>query len=193
MNSNDLRFIKTEENLKKSMLRLIENKSIEDISIKELCIEAKCSRNAFYQHYETKFDLYEAILNDILDVISKSSEPILMDQSAMGEKEIQKYTYKLIKTLYSRKKELTSLLKGNEMFIVFLGNSLYQSFMHHYTIVTKQEITDQIRLATRYFCLGITGFVGQWLSEDKIGLEEAQHQLDICTRDNFRKVRDLLI
>lgn len=111
----------------------------------------------------------------------------------MGEREIQKYTYKLIETLYSRKKELSSLLRGNEMFIVFLGNSLYQSYMQHYSEVSDNEITDQLRLATKYFCFGITGFIEYWFSESSIGLEEAQQQLDLCTRDNFRKARDLLI
>ncbi len=193
MNNKDLRFVKTEENLKKTLLRLIENKRIEDITIKELCMEAKCSRNAFYQHYETKMDLYEAILGDLFDVINKSSEPIMLDQSAMGEKEIRKYTYKLIKTLYARKKELSSLLRGNEMFTVCLGSFLYQSYMHHYTTVTEKEITDNLRLATKYLCFGITGFVEHWLSEDNISLEEAQRQFDLCTRDNFRKIRDQLI
>lgn len=193
MNSNDLRFVKTEENLKKALLRLIEEKRIEDLSIKELCIEAKCSRNAFYQHYQTKYNLFEAIIQDLLEVVSKSSEPIRIDQSAMGEREIQIYTYKLIKTLYARKKELISLLRGNEMFAVFLSNSLYQSYLNHYGKVTDKEITDELRLATKYLCCGITGFVEQWLSEDRIGLEEAQRQLDICTRDNFRKLRDFLI
>ncbi len=193
MNSKDLRYIKTEENLKKALIRLMENQQVDHISVKALCMEAKCSRNAFYQHYETKFDLYEAILNDIIYVVSESSAPILLDQSAMGEKEIQKYTYKLIKTLYTCKKELTSLLKGNKMFIVFLGNALYQSYLHHYAEVTDKDVTDQIRLKTKYICFGITGFVEQWLSEDRIGLDEAQRQLDICTRDNYRKVRDLLI
>ncbi len=193
MNSNDLRFIKTEENLKKALLSLMEKQQIEEISIKALCMEAKCSRNAFYQHYESKFNLYEAIMSDFLDVISQSSEPILIDQSAMGEEEIRKYTYKLLKTLYACRKELISLLRGNEMFIVFLGNSLYQSFMNHYKKVSDNEITDQMRLATKYLSFGIAGFVEQWLSENKIEIEEAQYQLDLCTRDNFRKLRDMLI
>ena len=194
MNSNDLRFIKTEENLKKALLCLLEHHGIEDVSITALCREAKCSRNAFYQHYETKYDLYDAILKGILETLKKSAWPLRMDQRTMGEKEIQEFTYRLLSILHDRKNDLLSLIHENDLFVVFLSNSLYEAFLQNYSLVTDpQKITERGRLLTRYFCSGITGFIVQWLLEGKQDLEEAQRQLDTCTRDNLRKMRDLLI
>ncbi len=194
MNRNDLRFIKTEENLKKTLLRLLEKSPIEKISIKELCSEAKCSRNAFYQHYQSKEELYCAILGDILNTIEKSTQPLMRDQSGMDEEKISEFTYRLLKIFHDYKEDFTSLMNGNEKFQIFLSDSLYCSFMCTYkSVAVSPPIPLQGELITRYFCGGIACFIEQWLKPSTITLEQAQLYLDTCSRDNFRKMRDLLI
>ena len=54
MEKIDLRVVKTKENITHSFLELLEKKSIEKITVKELCEKARISRNTFYQHYQYK-------------------------------------------------------------------------------------------------------------------------------------------
>ena len=193
MNSNDLRYIKTEENLKKTLLRMLEKQRLEEISIKELCLNARCSRNAFYQHYQTKDELYNGILNDILAAIEDSTQPIERDQSTMDENKIRAFTYRLLFVIDEHREKFASLMNGNEMFLIFLSESLYQAFQKHYLLITEgRRMPLNGELITRYFCCGIAGLTEQWLKDSSITLEQAQLSLDICTRDNFRKMGDIL-
>lgn len=54
MEKIDLRVVKTKENITHSFLELLEKKSIEKITVKELCEKARISRNTFYQHYHIR-------------------------------------------------------------------------------------------------------------------------------------------
>ena len=79
-------------------------------------------------------------------------------------------------------------MHGNEMFLIFLSQSLYQAFQKHYQFVTDNRIIPRRgELITMYFCCGIAGLTEQWLKDNSITT------LDICMRDNLRKMRDILI
>ena len=193
MNCNDLRYFKTEENIKRTLLHMLERSQLEDISIKAICQEAKCSRNAFYQHYQTKESLYNAILSDMIAAIEESTQPIDRNQRAMNDQKIKTYTYKLLKIIDEHRSEFQSLRNGNDLFLTILSNSLYEAYLKHYSYVTDdKQITEQGELITRYFCCGIAGFIEHWLAADNISLETAQYNLDLCSHDNFKKMRDLL-
>ncbi len=194
MNCNDLRYIKTEENLKNTLLHMLETHKLEEISIKAICIEAKCSRNAFYQHYQTKEDLYNTIMKAIFHVVEESSQPIDCNQNSMDEQKIKAYTYRLLKIIDAHRSEFLSLKNGNDNFLIFLSDSLYCSFLQHYSLVTgNKQISRQGEFMTKYFCCGIAGFIDQWLKESNISLDTAQQNLDECTRDNFIKMKDILL
>ncbi len=193
MNCNDLRFIKTEENLKNALIHMLGSNRLEDISIKAICQEARCSRNTFYQHYQTKEGLYNAILSEIVATIEESTQPIDPNQKAMNDQKITAYTYKLLKVIDDHRSEFQSLNNGNELFLTLLTNCLYNAYLKHYSgLAESRPLTDQGKLITRYFCCGIAGFIEQWLKDDTVSLETAQYNLDLCSHDNFKKMRDLL-
>ena len=54
--------------LKQSLLELMKQKSIHDISIKEVCLGADINRSTFYRHYNTQYELYDEIVNEILRI-----------------------------------------------------------------------------------------------------------------------------
>lgn len=194
MNCNDLRFVKTEENLKKTLLHMLETRPLEKISIKDLCEKARCSRNAFYQHYSTKDELYNAILSDMMTAIEESTYPIEKDQTVMDSRKISAFNYKLLNCIADHRDDFTSLMNGNDGFLIFMRDSLYRSFLSHYAFVAEgKTLTRKGELLTRYFCAGIAGFIENWLKDSSLSIEEAQQYLDICAHDNFTVMRDILI
>lgn len=62
MNFTDLRIIKTQERLQNALLGLLGTKELKAITVKEICEKAGKSRNAFYQHYGYKEDLYDQMV-----------------------------------------------------------------------------------------------------------------------------------
>ena len=63
--------------LKEALYRLIMNRSIQDITIKELCLEANINRTTFYSHFQSVQELVETLENEVwveLLVLLKRSE-----------------------------------------------------------------------------------------------------------------------
>ena len=55
MSVHDLRYVKTEELIRKAFLSCCAEHTIEEIHTKDICAKARISRNAFYGHYENKY------------------------------------------------------------------------------------------------------------------------------------------
>lgn len=53
--------------LKDSLIELMHNKNINQITIKEICEHADLNRSTFYLHYSDQFSLLEDLENDILE------------------------------------------------------------------------------------------------------------------------------
>lgn len=81
MNFTDLRIIKTQERLQNALLELLEAKDLKAITVKEICDIAGISRNAFYQHYSYKEDLYDQMVAQATERIRDSLIPIVPDAS----------------------------------------------------------------------------------------------------------------
>ncbi len=62
MNENDLRVIKTRENIEATFLNLLETKSFAQITVGEIISACRISKGTFYYHYRDKYDLAEKIL-----------------------------------------------------------------------------------------------------------------------------------
>lgn len=56
--------------LKESFIKLLEEKEITRISIKEICEEADINRATFYSHYSDQYDLLRQIENELLENIN---------------------------------------------------------------------------------------------------------------------------
>ena len=69
----DLRVIKTKENIKKSMLHLLKKYAFKDITISMLVDECRINKTTFYRHYSDKYDLIEKISKDYISLFSKAS------------------------------------------------------------------------------------------------------------------------
>ncbi|MCI8402708.1 MAG: TetR/AcrR family transcriptional regulator [Lachnospiraceae bacterium] len=65
--SNEGRNIYVTEHITQSLLTLLEDKAIEDISISELCDNAGIGRASFYRNYNSKEDILRAYINRLFD------------------------------------------------------------------------------------------------------------------------------
>ncbi|HHW68591.1 TetR/AcrR family transcriptional regulator [Defluviitalea raffinosedens] len=89
--NNDRRVLKTKKQLRQGLTELLKEKSIKDISVRELSERVDINRGTFYLHYKNIFDMVEQIqsemLNDFHNVLDKHPSkslngkplPILID------------------------------------------------------------------------------------------------------------------
>ncbi|GAB3061641.1 TetR/AcrR family transcriptional regulator [Virgibacillus ainsalahensis] len=70
----DLRIIKTQESLRHALLTLLKSKSLEAITIAELCRLARINRGTFYLHYEDVHGVFKHYLEVIVEDLRLSYE-----------------------------------------------------------------------------------------------------------------------
>ena len=64
----DKRVIKTKRNLKETLIRLLDEKPFEKLTVTEICKEAQTSRITFYTYYGDKYDLLQELYSDMNEV-----------------------------------------------------------------------------------------------------------------------------
>ena len=62
----------TKRMLKEALIRLLEQKPIEKITVHELCAEAEINRTTFYKYYGSQFDLMDDMQEDFLRELETS-------------------------------------------------------------------------------------------------------------------------
>lgn len=67
--TEDLRYKRTQRNLKSALIELLETKNINQISVRELSEHADINRATFYLHYDSPYDLLISLENELFDII----------------------------------------------------------------------------------------------------------------------------
>lgn len=161
---DDRRVKYTKMVLKESFIKLLEEKDISQISIKEICEDADINRATFYAHYSDQHDLLKKIEDELLDNIDAhlaEIDKIKNDTNAVlvAEKifEYLKENARICKLLLSERGDFT--FQKKVMMLVYNQ------------IIT--ELTDNNKLtkedAEYVYSFTITGCVGivqKWLDED---------------------------
>ena len=70
MNKSESKYFNTAIRFDKALLSLLEKKTFEYITIKEVCEKAKVNRSTFYLHYENLYDLLEETIKYLVDDFS---------------------------------------------------------------------------------------------------------------------------
>ena len=65
----DRRVRKTRRQLKECLTRLLKEKKIQDITVRELAEMADINRGTFYLHYKDVFDLMDQIKNELIEEV----------------------------------------------------------------------------------------------------------------------------
>ncbi|PAV29624.1 TetR family transcriptional regulator [Virgibacillus profundi] len=95
--------------LKDSLMKLLKEKQISTITVKEICELADINRSTFYAHYSDQFDLLEQIEEELIE------EMIMYLRTYDFEKEDEalQMTERLIKYFASKQDECQTLLNEN--------------------------------------------------------------------------------
>nr|WP_245339397.1 TetR/AcrR family transcriptional regulator [Staphylococcus sp. GDX8P54P] len=67
LNKQDLRVQKTHQALITSFSELLQSKSLEQITVQDLCTKANVRRSTFYRHFSDKYDLLNHVVGTLID------------------------------------------------------------------------------------------------------------------------------
>ena len=172
----DMRKIRTKRALKNAIAKLLENTTIEKISVIDICNEANINRVTFYTHYKDKYELIHELFIDVLKIIeeksieyyekNKTGDPIKDFTSTMS--------HVIYKTCFDNKKFLLSLTKEeNTVFIMMLDEIITQN-----GIKMLSESTDKIVLKyppefiVKCLLGSFSGIVFNWALKNDVSEDE---------------------
>ena len=102
----DKRSRRTRSAVKLALLKLLKNKPLSEITVKELTMLAGVNRNSFYTHYQSVDNIFDDLNEDVL---------------FSCEKILEKYTYEQFKqNPYPLLKEISSALSTNRHYMEYL-------------------------------------------------------------------------
>lgn len=143
--------------LKDSLIELMKEKSIHQVSIKEICEGADINRSTFYRHYDTQYDLYD----DIIEDIAVDFETVYKQCAEKGFNTVVFLT------------QIFEYIENNRgKFLVILSDKGNISMGEAYTRITARFINTEYisELGTyivQFISAGMTSILWTWLNKEE--------------------------
>lgn len=174
MNFTDLRILKTQERLQNALLELLETKELKEITVKEICDKAGISRNAFYQHYGYKEDLYDQMVARATEGIRDSLMPIIQDASVVTEDTIVSYAKHIIEGISEVRELIYVMLKGDDgIFLRQLTDLIFGQNLTNALSFFNMKDSAELRLYYEFQSAGMAAFIVKWILDEGISEEKA--------------------
>lgn len=150
----------TKRMLKDSLLELLENNTLENISVTDVCNHANVNRSTFYTYYEGTWQLMLEIENDVLNNL-----PVLQDEKVdyTGE-----YFINTLEKFFNYVKKEEKLFK---ILIIQRDNSnfnqkLVNIVMSKYPLTLNKPNILKAKYAYTYCVNGVVGILKEWINNN---------------------------
>lgn len=154
--------------LKQGLIRLLKEKNISQISVKELCTAAGINRSTFYLHYANAYDLLENVEQEIINNTSAYLDKIEAGNNGT--------TYILAFLEYIKKDEelfTVMLLTSNEN--VLFPRRLLNEILKNIDSQLQLNVPEQLKRYTySYLVNGSLAIIQEWIQE---GFNLSSHEL----------------
>ena len=181
---SDLRTKKTKKLLRESLESLLRDKSLDDITVKEICEHASINRVTFYDHYFNKEELHNEIISqiehDIIKEFKKDKSIYYLD------KNYKKILRKLVDYFDNNRKHFNVFLSNPKNRLLFTSQ-LHKYFMKYLRKgikvndykIDKKEIDNQILIKSQ-FISGALIYSFSWWLKDGFDISKEEFLKHIC-------------
>ena len=181
---SDLRTKKTKKLLRESLESLLRDKSLDDITVKEICEHASINRVTFYDHYFNKEELHNEIIaeveHDIIKEFTKDKSIYYLD------KNYKKILQKLVDYFDNNRKHFNVFLSNPKNRLLFTSQ-LHKYFMKYLrrgikvndNKIDKKEIDNQILIKSQ-FISGALIYSFSWWLKDGFDISKEEFLKHIC-------------
>lgn len=174
MNKNDLRYKKTDIIIKNAFEDCVNEYGFEKTSVTLICEKALINRNTFYIHFESKYDLLDAIFNDFEESVEKSSGRRNLSKENRMDKHLNSEWF--IDAMIENKEKFILLSKCEEarmknfferIFVDIPAGKVIENYAER-----KKDVFIQLNI--KYIVGAALYFVRYWFENyDKISREQA--------------------
>ncbi len=164
MAKTDQRVILTKRLLKDSLIKLLKEKSIFKITIRELCDIAGINRSTFYKYYDSQYDLLQEMENEILEQVNYGFTLIKLDGRIDNTEML-----KVILNLLEENVEFSRLLVNNNIDPEFPKKLINLPQIQDYLSYQLQaKYTEaQIDYISAFITYGGYQMIQKWINKDR--------------------------
>lgn len=155
------RVVYTKKIIKESLIELLQDNEIHEITVTDICKKADINRGTFYTHYKDAYDLLQSIEDELFDQIMQY----------VMENPIEKHLDTLLLNVFeliSQNRSLCKILFCKQRGSKILDRILYIAHKINLDKVIKSSKVDEVYLdyLIRYSIGGILSIIQTWLEND---------------------------
>ena len=149
--AEDLRVIKTKENIESHFIELLNRYPFQEITVKMLIAECKINRSTFYRNYEDKYQLLEEITEKLLRKYKKTIYPDIMKIKSDKVEDFEKFLLPMVNYFYENESVLLALNKDTVPAMIFDRMYRIMSEMFLEEITLSYNIRGEKATVASYF------------------------------------------
>ena len=163
----DRRIINTKKKLTNTLLLLIQEKRLKDITVLELCKKANINRTTFYKYYK-----------DVEDLVNKTEESLLVELETripeIKRNYLISFTGKIIEAISEKKEIYTKLLgdNGDHTFLRKILSLVYEPSVEEWQKLLKKANKEDLENIYNFIVDGTIGIIENWIRNDCQGKPE---------------------
>lgn len=168
--------------LKEALIELLKQKSIDKISVKELCEVADINRSTFYAHYADQYSLLHQIEQEVLDGINHYLSDFNFESYEDGSIQVMNRIFDYI----VENADLCKVILGESGDIALQKKIMMIVMQHGVPLLREQKGIDEKTLEYVYlFCVtGSIGVVQKWL---QTGMQETSREMaELINRTSYQ-------
>lgn len=175
--TTDRRIRKTKNALKNGLTELMLEKSISDITVRELTDKVDINRGTFYLHYKDIFDLIEQLEAEMFEEMRNVFE-------SHPAEDMNGQPLPLLEDIFFFLKENASLCtvllskNGDIAFVEKLKKLIREKCLSDWKIVFNKEKSSQFYYFCNYILAGCIGLIEAWLNQ---GMHESPKEMAVMT------------
>ncbi len=150
----------TKKEIKSSMLRLLQSKSLDNIKVKDIIDDIGISRNTFYYHYHDIYDVLKDIFDDTMTEFNKPKPENFDWETAF---------HKMSEDALIKKNIITNIFKSKysdniKSYVTnVVGDVVYKRIKSE--LISKKQKIDEgdLKIITTFYKHAVTGTFFEWV------------------------------
>lgn len=166
--SEDRRVKNSKENITRAFSQLLKAKSIDDISITEICQLAKVNRGTFYNYYKDPYDLRKKIKDEFIEKFTTYFTPLLFTKSPDNLIDFD-FIYKIVSFLKENQVTVNAIVDkqyGDQGFLNDILNAGYQFVTFVYPRIYNDISSEDISIFYKFASGGAVSLLLDWINND---------------------------
>lgn len=174
MNKSESKYFNTAIKMDKGLIKLLDKKPFDYITVKEICQEAGVNRSTFYLHYENTVELLEEAIeytnDEFLSYFKDADESFISNMNSKSDDELLLITPSYLKPYLKYIKENKALHSSGVLKSAYMKpNEKIEKMAKHifYPIMERLKVEENKRdYILAYYTHGVIAIVEQWLKND---------------------------